>query len=141
MVTRATGSPASGRPKRRAARGLLRRGSAAAALLLAGPAAADVVLDGSIGPEPAGPIAPTGTTWLITDHYGAYQGTNLFYSLSQLDVPASWTASFRPQAGTNPPTSNVVVRETPRSPASARDDGSRVPGPTIPSRIARRMLR
>ena len=35
--------------------------------------------------------------------------------------------------------SSVVVRDTPRSSARARDEGSRVPGPTTPSRMARWM--
>src|SRR5262245_38530110 len=54
------------------------------------------------------------------------------------NVPDPRRAARYPSANNCSYASSVVVRETRRSSASFRDDGSRTPGARVPSRIARR---
>ncbi len=79
-------------------------------LSLAGAAGAQVVLDGSLGP--AGPAPFDGTTWHLTDDLGTRSGSNLFHSLSLLDVPAGQTASFHLLDPSSPEPAFVVARIT-----------------------------
>jgi len=83
---------------------------AGASSLLAGAAAAQVVLDGSLGP--AGPAPFDGTTWHVTDDLGTRSGPNLYHSLSLLEVPAGLTASFHLLDPTTPEPDFVIARVT-----------------------------
>jgi filamentous hemagglutinin family protein len=90
--------------------------SALAGLMLALPAAAQVVLDGSVGS--AGPgLVPGGTddlgqpaTYLIQDDLGEQSGSNLFHSFSRFDVGTGETATFMSTSPT--PIDRVLSRVT-----------------------------
>jgi filamentous hemagglutinin family protein len=77
-----------------------------ALLLAALPAAAQVTLDGSVGP--AGSVPLVSSEYSITGSLGTYSGTNLFHSFSSFDVASGHTATF----SASQPTGRVIARVT-----------------------------
>ena len=74
--------------------------AATGALLAAFGATAEVRVDGSIGPNPAGTLVPSGSydalfsTYLITQDWGERSGRNLFHSFLDFNLVAGEKASF-----------------------------------------------